>query len=772
MMIFKILKKDFLRKKIITIAVFIFIMLSALLMASGSNMLIKLFNSLDYLFESSSAPHFTQAHSGEIDQNLINEWSSENSYVKKQQTCEMINISGSKIYINSDHSEKDTIMDNGFVKQNSHFDYLLNLNNEKTKVNEGEIAVPIYYMQRKDLIIGDKLVIKDKNNEFRFTITNFVRDVQMNPSMLTSKRFVVNTVDYNKLKSLGEREYLISFQLHDRKDLQVFSNQYSQSDLPQKGPTIDYDLLRIANSLTDGLIAAVVILISLLLSVISLLCLRFIILLTLEEDYKEIGVMKAIGISSSDIKHIYLVKYFIMALTASLSGYLFSLIINNLFTKNIILYIGTAPLSIMENILPFVSAFIIAIIVIIFCMIILRRFKNISAVEAIRLGNTFGSYRSNQKLALYKNKNFDTNIFLGLRDVILSFKTYIILFLVFILATFIIIVPLNFLNTIQSSDFVSYMGVGKSDIIMDLRQSNQIRKRFSEVNTYVKNDPDVTKYASFVTSKYKVINQKGVAEDLYVESGDFTVFPIKYLNGGEPIASNEIALSYLSAKELGKEVEKKYRRCFKKRETIIYEEELDLPGGKKYWLTKLTPVISRGKVEKIVGTSLDITERKKQEKKIEHLSFHDHLTDLYNRRYFQNEIKRLNNSRKLPISIIVGDIDGLKYINDNYGHQLGDKYIKDAAKLFKNGVREEDIVARIGGDEFSVILPETDENTAAEICERILNEFSRYNKENELPKKLQTSIGFATKTNQKENLSVIFDKADKDMYKNKGRRED
>jgi len=139
---------------------------------------------------------------------------------------------------------------------------------------------------------------------------------------------------------------------------------------------------------------------------------------------------------------------------------------------------------------------------------------------------------------------------------------------------------------------------------------------------------------------------------------------------------------------------------------------------------------------------------------------------------FQNEIKRLNNSRKLPISIIVGDIDGLKYINDNYGHQLGDKYIKDAAKLFKNGVREEDIVARIGGDEFSVILPETDENTAAEICERILNEFSKYNQEDELPKKLQTSIGFATKINQKDNLSVIFDKADKDMYKNKGRRED
>ena len=225
-------------------------------------------------------------------------------------------------------------------------------------------------------------------------------------------------------------------------------------------------------------------------------------------------------------------------------------------------------------------------------------------------------------------------------------------------------------------------------------------------------------------------------------------------------------------KDLGKEVEKKYKKCFKKRETIIYEEELELPAGKKYWLTKLTPVITRGKVEKIVGTSLDITERKKQEKKIKHLSFHDHLTDLYNRRYFQNEIERLDNSRKLPISIIVADIDGLKYVNDNYGHQLGDRYIKDAAKLFKNGVREEDIVARIGGDEFSVILPETDVDTADKICNRILKEFKKYNQNNELPKKLQTSIGHATKKNKKENLSSIFDKADKKMYKNKGRTGD
>lgn len=243
-----------------------------------------------------------------------------------------------------------------------------------------------------------------------FTIKNFVRDVQMNPSMLSSKRFVVSTVDFEKLKDTGEMEYLISFQLHHKSDLQSFRNEYSHSDLPQKGPTIDYQLLKIANSLTDGLIAAVIILISLLLTVISLLCLRFIILLTLEEDYREIGVMKAIGILPTDIRRIYLSKYLIMALTAVVCGYLASLFINNLFTKNIMLYIGTAPTSLIESFLPVLAAFVIAVIIIVFCMIVLRRFNKISAVEAIRMGNTGGKYSNNKKLALYKNRGFQTKL--------------------------------------------------------------------------------------------------------------------------------------------------------------------------------------------------------------------------------------------------------------------------------------------------------------------------------------------------------------------------
>ncbi len=105
-MIMKMLKRDFLRKKVISVAVFTFIMLSAVLISSGTNMVIDLGNSLDYLIQEANAPHFVQYHSGDIDQEIIEDWSETNPLVKLQQTSEMINIEGSKIYLNNSNKSE------------------------------------------------------------------------------------------------------------------------------------------------------------------------------------------------------------------------------------------------------------------------------------------------------------------------------------------------------------------------------------------------------------------------------------------------------------------------------------------------------------------------------------------------------------------------------------------------------------------------------------------------------------------------------------------
>lgn len=182
-----------------------------------------------------------------------------------------------------------------------------------------------------------------------------------------------------------------------------------------------------------------------------------------------------------------------------------------------------------------------------------------------------------------------------------------------------------------------------------------------------------------------------------------------------------------------------------------------------------------------VNTHLKLNETQKKLKKtnnelkkllneVEYLSFHDEMTGLYNRRYFENEMDRLAASRRLPITLLVADMDYLKVVNDNYGHKMGDQYLKAAAKILKKSSRDEDVVARIGGDEFAIILPETGFKAADKVYQRIKSNLKQYNQQQDLVEKLEISLGFAVKTNKEQNLDQIFKQADKMMYNNKGKR--
>ena len=166
----------------------------------------------------------------------------------------------------------------------------------------------------------------------------------------------------------------------------------------------------------------------------------------------------------------------------------------------------------------------------------------------------------------------------------------------------------------------------------------------------------------------------------------------------------------------------------------------------------------------VLSMQVDYTDYKKQQKKIKYISFHDELTDLYNRSYMEEEIKRLNTRRQLPISFIMIDVNGLKIINDSYGHQKGDKLLKKTAEILKSSVRKEDIVARWAGDEFVILLPNTNEDKAKIIKNRIKEKCMKTEKD-EIPVSL--GIGIATKEDEKENIYDVLNSADKLMYKNK-----
>lgn len=172
---------------------------------------------------------------------------------------------------------------------------------------------------------------------------------------------------------------------------------------------------------------------------------------------------------------------------------------------------------------------------------------------------------------------------------------------------------------------------------------------------------------------------------------------------------------------------------------------------------------------KSIVSLFDITERKTMEERLRFLSFHDPLTELYNRLYFDEELARLHKSRNLPISIIVVDLDGLKFINDNFGHKAGDNYIKDAAKVLKESLRASDVIARIGGDEFAIILTNTSEENVKKVMERIRKKVDEFNKiSGKFP--ISLSMGYAIAQEEPVDMDHLLIEADHAMYEDKKNR--
>jgi diguanylate cyclase (GGDEF)-like protein/PAS domain S-box-containing protein len=232
--------------------------------------------------------------------------------------------------------------------------------------------------------------------------------------------------------------------------------------------------------------------------------------------------------------------------------------------------------------------------------------------------------------------------------------------------------------------------------------------------------------------------------------------------------------------------------CVRLRRPVIHNDYASLPnrkgmpGGHVRVIRELVvPIMRQGRIVAMMGVgnkkqdyteqdvqiasfladiAWSIVEQKQREEKISYMSFHDILTGLYNRAFLEEEMQRLDTKRQLPIGMIMADLNGLKLVNDAYGHLVGDEMLKSVARILEKSCRKEDIIARWGGDEFIILLPQTSEKVVNSVYRRIKRGCEgAYVKD--VP--ISLALGFALKNNISRNLDDVIKEAENNMYKQK-----
>jgi putative ABC transport system permease protein len=548
----KILKKDLKRKKVMNIILLIFMLTACILIASSTNLLYSTITAVDYFVEKSNvASVISITGSNATTSQTIENWAKNNRNVTSYMGEDCVMLKESNVTASTGKELKDT----GFLivtTKPTKFNLVFDPNGRDFEVGPSEAAVPVSIQKKMGLNLGDRLTIVTNGNKKDFTISCIFKDAVFGSAMVGMKRIIISSEDFNYIFDNAEeadRIQLWGFEKKDGIQNKDLASEFSDMNVFSYA-TITKDVISTAYVM-DMMLAAVMIIVSIFLILISFLILRFTIVFTVMEDYKQIGVMKAIGLKNSSIRGMYSIKYFILSVVSGLIGYLISFPIAFIMKKDISEYILLKE-SAFQGVISLLSVILVVGVTILFCSYSTGKIKRISAIDAIRQGNIGERFKNTRKISLHHRKWIRVPLFLAISDIVSDFKKFIILIITFALGTAIIIIPNNIINTISSNDSITLFGYSKSDFYIRKNaadsKENEIKHMKELQNEFQKEGFETSLRAELMTTGKALSMDKSVNQGVLILQGiGIGTDAYDYLEGTPPVLKNEIAITEKTA---------------------------------------------------------------------------------------------------------------------------------------------------------------------------------------------------------------------------------
>ena len=558
-MFFDILKRDLKRKKTMNVIILLFVILSVMFISSSVMNLTAVTGSLDSFFDKAGIGDYTVFERSRGTVTVADAVKNAEGVTDfKQEEC--IFLSNHEFIGRS--KEKDSQNANtSMVCCLSHQiqRYFDGSDNEITEVADGEVYVRQSVLDNSNAKVGDKVELTVADVTRTFTVKDTLKDAVLGSRMMGNARFLISENDYKAFEKAEPLEpYLFYLSFIDTDDIPTLEKALNDCD------AIAFSLDRSTLQFTyilEMVIAGILLVVSIALIIIAVVILRFTISFTLSEEYRQIGIMKAIGIPNRKIRSLYLVKYLAISVLGAIIGLTLSFPFGSTLLKMV------SQNIVMENsnsvLLGVLCAAAVVCTIVLFCYLSTRKVKKFTPVDAVRSGTTGERYKKKGVIKLGK-KPVRPVFFMAVNDILSSPKRFLIMLFTFFVGISMLMVGLNISSTMTSGKMLGWINMAQCDAA--LVESGSIekymvadgREKLNQKISEIESDLSEKGWEAdcFVEVITTVIVTKGDTKlkTNGVEGINMTPDEYMYLEGTAPQNKNEIAMSYIVADKLGAQI--------------------------------------------------------------------------------------------------------------------------------------------------------------------------------------------------------------------------